>query len=1274
MKNRIKRLILFIALFGICNIDCFAETKLISTEQELKDISNGTDTSITEIKLTKDITFSKSLNFYLTDTPLVFDLNGYTIDMGDRQIQFHFGHNSNLVPDMSYNTGSLTLTDTSSSKQGKIITKEGILISPHFFEKTDIEKNYTLNIDGGTYISADDRENNGRRNIFSIFDIAGSTNNNKVTFNLNVKNGIFKSLSPYSAFVFSTSGRNETDMTMNFKIDSMYASGYGIQLSNNILGSEKIENIINADSSLYETVYDNNNLKKNKVSDNTLLASEINGGLTNNGFIKVENSSNLEIDDIAINTTYGYSNISKKLNIKNNSNTDLVIKKVITSDITLASVSGNDNVTIPAGETNDSYELTLANKLNSGSYNTLIVLEDSTGNLYYANVTITVAKKEVSNLGIGFNRSWAYGEDVPELNVYGLQELSAGDYKITYASKGTNVWSKDIPQNAGTYSVKVEITNDNYVMQTATSDFIIKPSEKVIKIVANSSTHEYDGNSYSDSTYKIYFDENLAEDGKLLYNDIISNVGINGSVKYVSDNTENNNVIDRESIPENIKNNYKNIEFVDGTIAITPITQEIVVTASDATKSYDGEELTNNSYTYTENVLINNDKLEATITGSRKYAGRSDNVVTSVKVMNGDKDVTDNYTFGTHKNGILKVNPIPLVFSLNRNIYVRVNKTLTIDKIKELLNSNINDYRISKLSGTAGTFNDVTGFTAGSTEGQVTMDAIAPGIDLNDDGEVEYLNAITTFTINVVKKEEAVLSGIEDNQVFEYTGNAHTPLGNLTSDKDDLDISSLSISYKGTGNTTYTSSEAPVNAGTYEITYRIPDNNDYYGNVTYSFTISKKVINKPEINKTTFVYNKSTLGYPDLVSSNMININGVTTSINVGNYSFVISLVDNDNYIWNDSSSTDYEVNWSIIKADPTYTIPDDLEGIAGQPLSSIPLPKGFTWENADQVLISGTKSYKAKYTPTDIDNYNVINDIDINVTAKNKYNLSYNVIAGDGGVILEKTEFIEGETTTIKFIPDNGYTINEVFLDGIKKDIVNNELSISITSNHLIEVSYKKLQFKITVKDNENATIVPNNVISVDYGDSKEFTITANIGYKITKILINNVDKTSALTGNKFTIDNITSDLEMEVISDKTTYSFLEGNNLNYMINKDKYAKFRIDADYTKFENDGKVYVDGELVDPANYTSESGSTIITLKKEYVDTLSEGVHTLRVLFADGEATTTFTVAKLTGEENPTPEENPNTEDNIIFYIITGIISTLGLVGTTTYFYKRKQTN
>lgn len=73
------------------------------------------------------------------------------------------------------------------------------------------------------------------------------------------------------------------------------------------------------------------------------------------------------------------------------------------------------------------------------------------------------------------------------------------------------------------------------------------------------------------------------------------------------------------------------------------------------------------------------------------------------------------------------------------------------------------------------------------------------------------------------------------------------------------------------------------------------------------------------------------------------------------------------------------------------------------------------------------------------------------------------------------------------------------------------------------------------------------------------------------------------------------------------------------------------------KLEDLTGIYVDDKLVNPDHYTLQSGSTILTLKTAYPDTLSAGNHTLRFQYKRNlSADTTFTIAAKTVPMNPNP--------------------------------------
>ena len=89
------------------------------------------------------------------------------------------------------------------------------------------------------------------------------------------------------------------------------------------------------------------------------------------------------------------------------------------------------------------------------------------------------------------------------------------------------------------------------------------------------------------------------------------------------------------------------------------------------------------------------------------------------------------------------------------------------------------------------------------------------------------------------------------------------------------------------------------------------------------------------------------------------------------------------------------------------------------------------------------------------------------------------------------------------------------------------------------------------------------------------------------------------------------------------TNYDITDGANQKYEVGTTEALVVRVDAEFELFE---AVYLDDKLVDKSNYEVKSGSTIVTLKKEYLDKLSSGEHTIKISFKDGNvAQTKFNV-------------------------------------------------
>ncbi len=99
---------------------------------------------------------------------------------------------------------------------------------------------------------------------------------------------------------------------------------------------------------------------------------------------------------------------------------------------------------------------------------------------------------------------------------------------------------------------------------------------------------------------------------------------------------------------------------------------------------------------------------------------------------------------------------------------------------------------------------------------------------------------------------------------------------------------------------------------------------------------------------------------------------------------------------------------------------------------------------------------------------------------------------------------------------------------------------------------------------------------------------------------------------------------VEEEEEDEPEVYKVLSGKGQDWARNSENGAAFEIKADFDEFR---LIRVDGKNVSKKHYTVEEDSAIVTLKPEYLNTLTLGKHKLRVVFEDGYAECTFEVKK-----------------------------------------------
>ena len=130
------------------------------------------------------------------------------------------------------------------------------------------------------------------------------------------------------------------------------------------------------------------------------------------------------------------------------------------------------------------------------------------------------------------------------------------------------------------------------------------------------------------------------------------------------------------------------------------------------------------------------------------------------------------------------------------------------------------------------------------------------------------------------------------------------------------------------------------------------------------------------------------------------------------------------------------------------------------------------------------------------------------------------------------------------------------------------------------------------------------------------------------------------------------------------TAYDIIKGHKSSYVKGSYKKLSFTANGYFGKFTG---VEVDGKLIDEKYYTAESGSTIITLKTSYLESLKTGKHTIQVNYTDG---------NTGGEEyfritvnNGSPLTGDNS--NILFFGGMTVVTLLCMAMMIVFFPRKK---
>lgn len=137
---------------------------------------------------------------------------------------------------------------------------------------------------------------------------------------------------------------------------------------------------------------------------------------------------------------------------------------------------------------------------------------------------------------------------------------------------------------------------------------------------------------------------------------------------------------------------------------------------------------------------------------------------------------------------------------------------------------------------------------------------------------------------------------------------------------------------------------------------------------------------------------------------------------------------------------------------------------------------------------------------------------------------------------------------------------------------------------------------------------------------------------------------------------------------SSEDSYKIINGAKSTWNGSTTEGLTIRGDGDFEKFAG---VRVDGNWIPSVHYEAKAGSTIVTLKPSYLASLSEGEHTVDIMWIDDSASTTFTVAANTAAAQTELDSVPKTGEGVMGWMPEGLLlAAAGLV--TAGVISRKQ--
>ena len=787
-------------------------------------------------------------------------------------------------------------------------------------------------------------------------------------------------------------------------------------------------------------------------------------------------------------------------------------------------------------------------------------------------------------------------------------------------------------KKAGTYAMGLtagdfEVTGNDlnkYSISIQVSDGHLLVTKRQVTLTSESATKKYDG--------KALTKPDVTVSGAGFVDDEVSNIKATGSITKVG---STKNTITYTENSDFDKENY-DINIKEGTLTITQNIDEIVVTAHNASKIYDGTPLTESNYKV--KGLPDGFTAKVTTSGSITDFGEINNVIQTVVIKDSDgKDATDQFANIVQKNGILTITKrhVTLISESASKAYDgkeltkpdvtvggdgfvegEVSDIKAIGSITEVGNvANTitytthdgfkeSNYEITKNEGTLTITPNTDKITVTAKSNEKTYDGKA----LSQDGykvtglpDGFTVKVTTEGSITDVGSTENKIASVKilkgDEDVTDQFSNIETKNGTLTVNKRKVNLTSDSASkaYDGTAlkssdvtvtgdgfvegeadNIRATGSITKVGSTTNTIAY---DTHDGFKERNYEITKNEGTLTiTPNTDKITVTAKSNEKTYDGkALSQDGYKVTGLPDGFTVK--------VTTEGSITDVGSTENKIASVKILKGDEDVT----------DQFSNIETKNGTLTVNPRKVTLTSESDSKT-YDGTPLTNSKV-------------------TVCGDG--------FVEGEVSDIKA------TGSQMYVGSSDNDITYKKEKNFKDKNYIITLNKGKLT--VTDKDVPSDLVVTKKHDSKTYkvGDTITFTIeVTNIYDKAKTITIVEQDDVQ-ITGEKVftnvapgatvktTATHVVTkeDVDAKEYKNVVTAKFDGGKDFDGHDKEDQFDRLEISKTVTSTPKDGQLYRNGETISYKITVKNTGTTVaknvnvtddLTGLNETVDELGAG--------------------------------------------------------------------